>query len=416
MFFTHTPPIIYFKNSNFAPCFYFCFMVRTDKFHKWLPLVILTVAGFTFNTSELIPIGLLSDIAADFGVTEAHAGLLITIYAWVVALLSLPLTLYFSRVNFRTLMLWIVGIFLVSHIGSILSQGFWTLMASRIGVACAHSIFWSIAPPMAVAVTPGKDRSTALSAMVAGGGIALVAGLPLGRVLGLIAGWRVTFAALGILAALIFIGLYRTLPSLPQSDASESRKDILKDVLRSRPLLIIYLITAVIVTGHYTGYSYIEPFMYRIARMPEQAITLTLCLFGIAGLFGSYIMSRYFRKYPRRIIMCACFGLPIIMILLLPASWVHPGLLAILCILWGLAITIYNIAFQNEIIVFAPENSAVAMSIYSGIFNLGIGSGAFVGGIVCEHGAMENIGYIGGSIALCAAIYALFRLIPRIKI
>ena len=395
---------------------YFIFMVRLNKFHKWLPLVILTVAGFTFNTSELIPIGLLSDIAADFGITEARAGLLITIYAWVVALLSLPLTLYFSRVNFRRLMLCIVAIFFVSHIGSVLAQGYWTLMASRIGVACAHSIFWSIAPPMAVAVTPGKSRATALSAMVAGGGIALVAGLPLGRVLGLVAGWRVTFAALGLLAGLIFIGLYLTLPSLPQNDASESRKNILKDVPLCRPLLMIYIITAVIVTGHYTGYSYIEPFMYRVVHMQEQAITLTLSLFGIAGLLGSYIMSRYFPKYPRRIILSACFGMPVIMLLLLPVSWIHPGLLALLCILWGLAMTLYNIAFQNEIILFSPHNSAVAMSIYSGIFNLGIGSGAFVGGIVCEHGSMENIGYIGGMIALSAAIYALFRFIPRIKI
>lgn len=395
---------------------YFIFMVRFNKFHKWLPLVILTVAGFTFNTSELIPIGLLSDIAADFSITEARAGLLITIYAWVVALLSLPLTLYFSRVNFRRLMLCIVAIFFVSHIGSVLAQGYWTLMASRIGVACAHSIFWSIAPPMAVAVTPGKSRATALSAMVAGGGIALVAGLPLGRVLGLVAGWRVTFAALGLLAGLIFIGLYLTLPSLPQNDASESRKNILKDVLCCRPLLMIYIITAVIVTGHYTGYSYIEPFMYRVVHMQEQAITLTLSLFGVAGLLGSYIMSRYFPKYPRRIILSACFGMPVIMLLLFPVSWIHPGLLALLCILWGLAMTLYNIAFQNEIILFSPHNSAVAMSIYSGIFNLGIGSGAFVGGIVCEHGSMENIGYIGGMIALSAAIYALFRFIPRMKI
>ena len=391
-------------------------MVHFEKFHRWLPLVILTVAGFTFNTSELIPIGLLSDIAADFGVTEARAGLLITIYAWVVALLSLPLTLYFSRVDFRKLMLWIVALFFVSHIGSVLAQGYWTLMASRIGVACAHSIFWSIAPPMAVRVTADHSRATALSALVAGGGIALVAGLPLGRVLGLVAGWRVTFAALGVLAALILFGLYRTLPSLPQKDASESRKQILKDVLGSRPLLMIYLITAVIVTGHYTGYSYIEPFMDQVVHMQAQAITLTLCLFGIAGLLGSYLMSRYFQRYPRRIILLACFGLPVIMMLLLPSSWLHPGLLALLCVLWGLAITVYNIAFQNEIIIFAPDNSAVAMSIYSGIFNLGIGSGAFVGGIVCTHGAMQNIGYIGGTIALSAAIYALFRFIPRMKI
>ena len=81
-----------------------------------------------------------------------------------------------------------------------------------------------------------------------------------------------------------------------------------------------------------------------------------------------------------------------------------------------MAMTVYNISFQNEIILFAPSHSAVAMSIYSGIFNLGIGSGAFVGGFVCDAGLMPHIGYIGGLISLSAAIYALFRFIPRMKI
>lgn len=124
---------------------------------KWIPLILLTVAGFTFNTSEITPIGLLSDIAADLSITEARAGLLISIYAWVVALLSLPLMLLCARMEFRRLMLIIVGIFFVSHIGSVFSTGYWTLLASRIGVACAHSIFWSIAPAMAIAVTPRQS-------------------------------------------------------------------------------------------------------------------------------------------------------------------------------------------------------------------------------------------------------------------
>ncbi|MDE6684584.1 MAG: sugar transporter, partial [Duncaniella sp.] len=80
----------------------------------WIPLGILTLAGFTFNTSELIPIGLLSDIASSFGVSEARAGLLITVYAWVVALMSLPLMLLFAKLEFRRLMLGVVSVFFIS--------------------------------------------------------------------------------------------------------------------------------------------------------------------------------------------------------------------------------------------------------------------------------------------------------------
>lgn len=387
-------------------------MLGLKGFYRWLPLIFLMVAGFTFNTSELMPIGLLTDIATDFGVSEARAGLLITVYAWVVALLSLPLTLYFSRTDFRKLMLWIVALFVVSHVGSAFATGYYTLMASRIGVACAHSIFWSIAPTMAVIATPGHARSTALSVMVAGGGVALVAGLPLGRILGLVAGWRMTFAALGILALIVYVGLYFTLPHMPQATADESRKDILKKVGSNRVLLSIYLITVVLVTGHYTGYSYIEPFMDSIVGMEAKAITLTLSLFGVAGLIGSALMSRYFPRHPKAVIATVCFSLPAILLVLLPMSMLSEWLLALLCVLWGLAMTMFNISFQNEIIIFAGKTQAVAMSIYSGIFNLGIGTGAFVGGIVCNIGRMDSIGYVGGSIALCAAIYTLFRFLP----
>ena len=45
----------------------------------WLPLIGMTVSAFIFNTSEFMPIGLLSDIAANFGITESHAGLLISV-------------------------------------------------------------------------------------------------------------------------------------------------------------------------------------------------------------------------------------------------------------------------------------------------------------------------------------------------
>ena len=100
-----------------------------EKF--WLPLCILTVAGFTFNTSELIPIGLLSDIAGSFGVSEARAGLLITVYAWVVALMSLPLMLLFARMEFRKLMIGVVSVFFLSHVATVMSTGYYSLMGAR---------------------------------------------------------------------------------------------------------------------------------------------------------------------------------------------------------------------------------------------------------------------------------------------
>ena len=127
--------------------------VRMTARH-WAALIGLTLAAFIFNTSEFVPIGLLSDIARDFGKTESETGLLISVYAWCVALLSLPLMILASRMEMRRLMLCLAGAFAAFQCLSWASGSYAMLMASRVGVACCHSVFWSIVSPMAVRLVP----------------------------------------------------------------------------------------------------------------------------------------------------------------------------------------------------------------------------------------------------------------------
>ena len=104
--------------------------------HKeWLPLLGLTFSAFIFNTSEFMPIGLLTDIAASFQRSEASAGLLISVYALVVMLMSLPLMLLASRADFRRLLLGTLLVFALCQTLSATAQSSGMLMLSRIGVA-----------------------------------------------------------------------------------------------------------------------------------------------------------------------------------------------------------------------------------------------------------------------------------------
>ena len=141
---------------------------------SWLPVIGLTFSAFVFNTSEFVPIGLLSDIATDFQISEAHAGLLITIYAWVVALVSLPLMMLLSKLKYCKLLFMVIGLFIASHLLSAIANTYLLLMISRIGVACSHAIFWSIASPLAVQVAPNGQRSVALSLLITGTSIAMI--------------------------------------------------------------------------------------------------------------------------------------------------------------------------------------------------------------------------------------------------
>ena len=383
-----------------------------SNFRRWLPVISLTFSTFIFNTSEFIPIGLLSDIASDFAITESKAGMLITVYAWIVALASLPLMLAFSKTENKKLMLSIVALFIASHVLSGFSTSYYVLMLSRAGVACAHAIFWSIVTPLAVRVAPEGRRSTALSLIITGSSVAMIVGLPLGRAVGLLVGWRATFLLIAALSAIVFIILAASLPKTP-SDNDVSIKS-LPALLRTPGLGGIYLLTVIIITGHYTSYSYIEPFLAQVAGMSNTLITIVLSIFGIVGIIGSYFFAKYFDRHQFTFIRFAVAGISIFTLLLLPSA-INTVTVILICILWGLAINSYNLSFQSEILQVAPHGTAIAMSIYSGIYNVGIGAGALVGGNVCSYMGISNIGFVGGAIGLVASAYCILRLIPILR-
>lgn len=370
---------------------------------NWIKLIGLTLAAFVFNTSEFIPIALLSDIQTDFGITEAKAGMLISVYAWMVMILSLPLMLMASKVELRRLMLWLVGLFAGFQTVSFLSTGYYMLMASRIGVACTHAIFWSIVSVIAVRIVPQKYSSVALSTVVTGSSLAMILGLPIGRIIGLQIGWRMTFLSIGIFAILTFLYLLFTLPKLPAKDKFSIKE--LPALLKNRILINMYLFTLMVATSFFISYSYIEPFLGQVAQMSNQWITYTLIIYGVAGFLGSVSFSLFYTKNRFRFMNWVLAGCAAALLLLLPASACIP-LTICLCIVWGITQTAYNVSMQSEIISVSPAGAtAVSMSIFSGIFNLGIGSGALIGGYVCDHISISYIGLFAGGLCLASLLY-----------
>lgn len=373
----------------------------------------VTFAVFVFNTSEFMPIGLLSDIALDLHVSASRAGMLISVYAWVVAIMSLPLMLMVSKYNLRGVLLAIVGLFVLSHVASAVATGYYTLMLSRIGVACAHAIFWSIAPPLAVRTVPDGKRALALSMVAGGSSVAMVVGLPLGRVIGLYVGWRMAFFFIAVVSALIFIYLCLVFPRMESRGGFSVRK--MPALLRNRTLLGIFVMSLLFATAHYTCYSYIEPFLGNVAGMSAGVVTATLIAFGASGMLGSIAFGKWYMNHRYTFVFVVTIG-PAIAMLLMQAAALWMAAIVAVCVVWGAMATAFNIAFQDNTIRYAPsEATSIAMSIFSGIFNLGIGSGAYIGGLVVTHASLAYVGYAGGLIGLLAAAYCALRLFPNMK-
>lgn len=377
----------------------------------WLRVVTLAIAAFIFNTTEFVPVGLLSDIAESFHMQTAQVGIMLTIYAWVVAVMSLPFMLLTSQMERRKLLICLFVLFIASHMLSFLAWNFTVLVISRIGIAFAHAIFWSITASLAIRLAPAGKRAQALSLIATGTALAMVLGLPIGRVVGQYFGWRTTFFAIGMGALITLLCLIKLLPKLP-SEHSGSLKSL--PLLFRRPALMsLYVLTVVVVTAHYTAYSYIEPFVQNVAGLSANFATVLLLILGGAGIIGSLVFGKLGNRHASSLVSIAIALLVVCLLLLLPAadSEAH---LAILSIFWGIAIMVIGLGMQVKVLALAPDATDVAMALFSGIFNIGIGAGALVGNQVSLHWSMSAIGYIGAIPACAALVWAvlIFRKWP----
>lgn len=380
---------------------------------KWFALAALACAAFILNTSEFMPIGLLTDIAADFGMTESGAGMLITVYAWAVALFSIPLMVFASRFELKALMIAVIALFGVGQAASAAAPSFALLVGARLLVAASHAVFWSIATPVAVRVAGSRFSEKAIGTITTGSAVAMVCGLPLGRAVGLWLDWRMTFLCVGAAALVVLALLAVTLPRLNQGERFRARD--LPGLFRVPALRNIYVVTALFATAHFTGYSYIEPFLQQVAGFSENLTTFALMLFGAAGVVGSVVFARTYRATRFWFMRAAVLGVVASLSLLLAASIGQMAVLAV-CAVWGACYTAYNVAFQSEVISNSPEPAqAVAMSAYSGIFNVGIGLGTYVGGAVVASVSIADVGLSGAAIGVLAFAVCALGLVRSIK-
>ena len=186
------------------------------------------------------------------------------------------------------------------------------------------------------------------------------------------------------------------------------------DIFRNRAITGVYILVVTAVIGYYTTYSYIEPFLIQIAGMNDIMITVSLTVFGIFGILGSIMFSKFYGRFRFRYLVVALAVSTVILLLFRPSADIAFGPVVI-CAVWGMCVTTFNVSTQNEIIwVSESDATPIVMSLFSGLYNVGIASGTLIGGAVTNMN-IGNIGYVGGVFLAVATLFTVLYLVKVLR-
>jgi predicted MFS family arabinose efflux permease len=365
-------------------------------------LTVLGASTFFYVTAETLPVGLLPQISDGLAVGEAQVGLLLTSYAVVAGVSTIPLTALTMRAPRHLLIAIAVAIFALSQAAAAFAPTFVILVGARLICALAHGVFWSVIGPVTARLAPPGRAGKATALVFLGNSMAIVLGVPLGTALGQWLGWRASFGVLAIGGALCVPALMRVLPKLQPlpHDRATPLADHLRSAIaiaRNRRVALYCGITTVIVIGHFAAYTYIAPLVRRDGGLEGVGLSVLLLGYGAAGLIANYLVGGYVDRRPGPVLTLLLGVVTVSVALLAPTLGVAPTV--IFTLLWGAAFTAIPVCLASGILRVAPRSRDAASAVYVVAFQVGIGGGAFIGERFVTGGML-------GVLPLLAAILA----------
>ena len=176
-------------------------------------LIALALGGFGIGLTEFVIMGLLPEVAADFQVSEATAGWLISGYALAVVVGALLLTAAVTRFERKPVLAVLMVLFIAGNLVSAVAPDYLLMMIGRIIAALAHGAFFGIGAVVAASMVAPTKKAGAIAIMFTGLTAANVLGVPFGTMLGQAAGWRSTFWAITGIGVLALVGILTLVPN-----------------------------------------------------------------------------------------------------------------------------------------------------------------------------------------------------------
>lgn len=380
----------------------------TEKF-PWAAMSAIGFTVFATVTSEFLPTGMLPAMAADLGVSTSQIGFLVSVWAATVVLTAIPLSLTTRRFSRKSILVVAVALFTASNVMAALSTTYEFLVASRIVGGIGNGMFWMIATGYVTTMLPTQWRSRGFLFISAGANLAFIAGLPLGSALSAVSDWRSGFLILSALTIGASVSLYFLLIPVPNphSDATTKKHSVLTDA--SFPMVLLGVSGVfLVVGGGNIFYPYIAPFLIEVSHFTALTVAAPLAAYGIGGTIGIFIAERLGRRaeHLSRNISLAILYMAAMMVVV---NLVAPSTIAVTfaVALWSLGFAVTEPLFGQYIMeLSSPRLRDFAGAMRTTAWNLGIGGGSFLGGVLLIPLGLAALPYIGAGVLVLGASVA----------
>ncbi|MFV8182822.1 MFS transporter [Streptomyces sp. AF1B] len=348
-----------------------------------LALLALAIGAFGIGTTEFVIMGVLPEVAGDFGVSIPTAGWLVSGYALGVVFGAPLLTVLGTKVSRKKMLMFLMGLFVVGNTLSALAPTFGLMLIGRIVASLAHGAFFGIGSVVAADLVAPEKKASAISLMFTGLTVANIVGVPLGTYIGQAAGWRVTFAGVASLGIVGLLGVARLVPETGRPESADIRVEFA--AFRNVQVWLAMAMTVLGYGGVFAAITYITPMMTEIAGYSSGAVTWLLVLFGTGMLLGNLIGGRFADRALMPMLFTALGALSLA--LLLFTATAHNKVLAAITLTLIGALGFATVPpLQKWVLDQASAAPTLASAANIGAFNLGNALAAWLGGVVIAAG------------------------------
>lgn len=365
-------------------------------------LFILGIGVFGILNTEMGMIGILPYMAESFQVSISEAGLLVSLFALVVAVSGPTMPLLFSRFNRKHVMLLVLGIFVAGNIASVFATDFSVVLVARVIPAFFHPVYCGLAFAAAAASATPDKAPDAVGKVMIGTAAGMVVGVPVSNWLAVSFSLQLALLFFAGVTAIAFLATLIFVPSMPVEERMTYGEQLV--VLR-RGNVWLAIFAIIFMNGAVFGvFSFLADYLRSVSLVPEHRISMLLFFYGIANVIGSF--------YSGRLLMwnasMAIRSFPAVVMVLYMLLYFGEGsiwITAVLILLWGIIGGINANVNQYLITHAAPEAKEFANGVFLTSANVGTMMGTMLSSAIISQFGMSFILFSGILFAVLSMIF-----------